>query len=104
MCIRDRSRGRLSASQANALDLDGIFGLILKGGLTTTRTVTEVSGRGIGLDVVRETAARLKGDVTVKSDRGRGTTIEICVPVSLLSLSLIHISPCSKTSPASSPS
>ena len=85
------SRGRLSASQANALDLDGIFGLILKGGLTTTRTVTEVSGRGIGLDVVRETAARLKGDVTVKSDRGRGTTIEICVPVSLLSLSVLVV-------------
>jgi two-component system chemotaxis sensor kinase CheA len=71
--------------------LDGIFGLILKGGLTTTRTVTEVSGRGIGLDVVRETAARLKGDVTVKSDRGRGTTIEICVPVSLLSLSVLVV-------------
>jgi two-component system chemotaxis sensor kinase CheA len=85
------SRGRLSASQANALDLNGVFGLILKGGLTTTRTVTEVSGRGIGLDVVREAAARLKGEVTVKSERGRGTTIEICVPVSLLSLSVLVV-------------
>jgi two-component system chemotaxis sensor kinase CheA len=85
------SRGHLSASQANALDLDGLFGLILKGGLTTTRPVTEVSGRGIGLDVVREAATRLKGEVTVKSDPGRGTTIEICVPVSLLSLSVLVV-------------
>jgi two-component system chemotaxis sensor kinase CheA len=85
------SSGHLSAPQANALDLDGLFGLILKGGLTTTRTVTEVSGRGIGLDVVREAATRLKGEVTVKSDPGRGTTIEICVPVSLLSLSVLVV-------------
>jgi two-component system, chemotaxis family, sensor kinase CheA len=85
------SAGRLTPSQADALDLDGIFGLILKGGLTTTRTVTEVSGRGIGLDVVREAAVRLKGEVTVQSDAGRGTTIEICVPVSLLSLSVLVV-------------
>jgi two-component system chemotaxis sensor kinase CheA len=85
------SAGRLTPSQADALDLDGIFSLILKGGVTTTRTVTEVSGRGIGLDVVREAAVRLKGEVTVQSDAGRGTTIEICVPVSLLSLSVLVV-------------
>jgi two-component system chemotaxis sensor kinase CheA len=54
-------------------------------------TVDEVSGRGIGLDVVRETAARLKGEVSVRSEAGRGTSLEICVPVSLSSLTALEV-------------
>jgi two-component system chemotaxis sensor kinase CheA len=84
------SRGLRSASDAQALDLQGVFKVILEGGVTTTRTVTEVSGRGVGLDVVREAAARLKGDVSVQSEPGRGTDVELCVPVSLLSLAVLQ--------------
>lgn len=62
------------------------FALLLRGGLTTTRTVTDLSGRGIGLDVVREVAARLKGEVDIDSEPGRGTRFEIIVPVSLSSM------------------
>jgi two-component system, chemotaxis family, sensor kinase CheA len=54
-------------------------------------TVDEVSGRGIGLDVVRETAARLKGEVSVRSETGKGTSLEICVPVSLSSLTALEV-------------
>jgi two-component system, chemotaxis family, sensor kinase CheA len=85
------SRGLLSAAEAASLSLDRAVELILRGGLTTTRTVTEVSGRGIGLDAVRETAARLKADVTAHSERGRGTTLEICVPVALSSLPVLRV-------------
>jgi two-component system chemotaxis sensor kinase CheA len=85
------SRGLIPASEAQALDLQGVFELILKGGLTTTRTVTEVSGRGIGLDVVREAAARLKGEIGVRSEPGRGTDVELCVPVSLSSLAVLQV-------------
>jgi two-component system chemotaxis sensor kinase CheA len=53
--------------------------------------VNEVSGRGIGLDVVRETAARLKGEVAVRSEAGRGTIVEISVPVSLSSLAALEV-------------
>jgi two-component system chemotaxis sensor kinase CheA len=60
--------------------------LLLRGGLSTTGSVDEVSGRGIGLDVVRETAARLKGRIQVRTESGRGTSLEITVPVSLSSL------------------
>jgi two-component system chemotaxis sensor kinase CheA len=65
---------------------DAVFRLLLQGGLTTASQLTEVSGRGVGLDVVRETAARLKGEVSVQSQPGAGVTLEICVPVSLSSL------------------
>jgi two-component system, chemotaxis family, sensor kinase CheA len=84
-------RGVLSASESSSLRAEELFRLLLKGGLTTTRTVTEVSGRGVGLDVVRETANRLHGEVSIKSEAGLGTSIEICVPVSLSSLSALVV-------------
>ncbi len=79
-------RGVPSSDAADPRDPEDVFRLLLRGGLTTAATLTEVSGRGVGLDVVRETAARLKGEVTLRSERGRGATIDICVPVSLSSL------------------
>lgn len=84
-------RGLVAASAANSLGLEEAVKIIMKGGVTTTGVVDEVSGRGIGLDVVRETAARLKGDVTVRSEAGKGTTLEICVPVSLSSLTALEV-------------
>jgi two-component system chemotaxis sensor kinase CheA len=60
--------------------------LILRGGISTTATPTAISGRGIGLDLVREVADRLKGEVSVETAIGRGTTVAISVPVSLTSV------------------
>jgi two-component system chemotaxis sensor kinase CheA len=82
-------RGLVSAEQADALSSEQVVELMLKGGLTTTRTVTQLSGRGIGLDVVREAAQRLNGDVKLQSEPGRGTSVEICVPISLASLPVL---------------
>jgi two-component system chemotaxis sensor kinase CheA len=80
------ARGLVPTSQASGLSTDQVIGLLLRGGLTTSRDVTELSGRGIGLDVARETAARLKGELSIRSEPGRGTTVEIRVPVSLAAL------------------
>jgi two-component system chemotaxis sensor kinase CheA len=85
------ARGLVAASTANSLSLEEAVKIIMKGGVTTAGTVDEVSGRGIGLDVVRDTAARLKGDVNVRSEPGKGTTLEICVPVSLSSQSALEV-------------
>jgi two-component system chemotaxis sensor kinase CheA len=84
-------RGLVAASDAASLGLEEAVKIIMKGGVTTTGTADEVSGRGIGLDVVRETTARLKGDVTVRSEAGKGTSLEICVPVSLSSLAALEV-------------
>jgi two-component system chemotaxis sensor kinase CheA len=84
-------RGLVSASAASALGLDEAVQIIMKSGVTTMGAVDEMSGRGIGLDVVRETAARLKGEVRVRSEAGRGTSVEICVPVSLSSLTALRV-------------
>jgi two-component system chemotaxis sensor kinase CheA len=84
-------RGSLSAAEGESLAADDILRLVFQPGLTTSGAVTELSGRGIGLDVVREAAARLKGEVRAWSDVGRGTTVEIDVPVSLSSLVALRV-------------
>src|SRR5204862_56040 len=65
--------------------------LLLRGGISTARSVDEVSGRGVGLDVLREAAARLGGEVTLTTEAGRGTALEIVVPISLFSLDAIVV-------------
>lgn len=77
--------------KAASLDLEEAVGLVFQGGITTTKSVTEISGRGVGLEVVRDITARLKGDVTAHTETGRGTTVEICVPVSLTSIATLLV-------------
>lgn len=84
-------KGLVSASNANSLGLDDAVKIIMKSGITTKRAADELSGRGIGLDVVRETVAGLKGDVSIRSEAGKGTTLEISVPVSLSSLPALEV-------------
>ena len=52
-------------------------------GFSTAETVTEVSGRGVGLDVVRQNIEALRGSVEVESKAGRGTTFRIKLPLTL---------------------
>jgi two-component system chemotaxis sensor kinase CheA len=57
--------------------------LIFESGLSTADAVTEVSGRGVGMDVVRNVVARLKGSVHIISVPGKGTTIRMTLPLTL---------------------
>ncbi len=82
-------QGLLTAQQT--ITMADAVRLLLQGGLTTTAAANQVSGRGIGLDVVREIAAGLGGELAVQSDPGKGTTVEICVPISLSSLTALHL-------------
>ena len=84
-------RGLVAPSQSASLSLEEAIRIILKGGTTTAHSVDGVSGRGIGLDVVRETATRLKGEVFMISEPSKGTSVEMCVPVSLSSLAALEV-------------
>jgi two-component system chemotaxis sensor kinase CheA len=57
-------------------------------GITTRKTATEVSGRGMGLDILRQRVAELHGRVEVDSTPGKGTTFRVVVP---LDLSILHV-------------
>ncbi len=79
-----RRRGLMSDA-TGALAADDLLRLLLRGGMSTASTVTEVAGRGVGLDVVRETAERFGGEIHVSTRSGTGTTVELLVPVSVAS-------------------
>ncbi len=80
-----RARGLLPPGGPEPDD-QTLLDLVLRGGISTSATVTEVSGRGIGLDVARDVADQLGGHVTLRTEAGRGTTVELVVPLALLSL------------------
>ena len=67
-------------------DEQTLMDLVLRGGISTSPTVTEVAGRGIGLDVARDVADQLGGDVSVRTGAGRGAVVELVLPLALMSL------------------
>ena len=82
---------RRASGASAALGDAGLVDLLLKGGVSTSGTVTEAAGRGVGLDVVREIAAKLDGTVTARTRPGEGTSIELLVPVSLAALDALLV-------------
>ena len=60
-----------------------IFNLIFLPGFSTAEAVTDISGRGVGMDVVRGNIARLRGRIDITSALGQGTTFEIFLPLTL---------------------
>jgi chemotaxis protein histidine kinase CheA len=76
------ARGLVSAARAAALPDHEVFQLIFEPGLSTAGMVTETSGRGVGMDIVVATVRRLNGDVTIRSEPGRGTVFTLTLPVS----------------------
>lgn len=81
----DRAR---IAAKAKALGLspepgDALLRLIFEPGFSTSERVTDVSGRGVGLDVVRRNVEALHGSVSAESPEGRGTTITLRLPLTL---------------------
>jgi two-component system chemotaxis sensor kinase CheA len=79
-------KGILKAEEAQRLSEQDTLNLIFESGLSTASEVTEVSGRGIGMDVVRTVLDRLKGTVQVSSQKGRGSTFQLRAPLTLASI------------------
>lgn len=84
-------RGLVAPVEAANLSPDAMLSLLLRGGVTTARTVSQISGRGVGLDVVRESMAALRGSVVARSETGQGTRIELSVPVLVESQLVLHL-------------
>jgi two-component system chemotaxis sensor kinase CheA len=79
-------KGILKLEEAQRLTEQEALNLIFESGFTTASEVTEVSGRGIGMDVVRTVLDRLKGTVQVSSQKGRGSTFQLRAPLTLASI------------------
>src|SRR5690606_2034619 len=85
------SRGLISPEQATTIDQVALEELLLSGGVSTSPTVTDVSGRGVGLEAVRHAVQALKGELKLHSRVGRGTTVEILVPLSLSAMPALAV-------------
>jgi two-component system chemotaxis sensor kinase CheA len=79
---RATALGLVEAGEGRGLSPDDIYRFLFLPGFSTARQVTETSGRGVGLDVVRENIARLGGSIQIHSEPGRGTTFTLEAPSS----------------------
>lgn len=65
------------------LSEDEINNLIFMPGFSTAETISDISGRGVGMDVVRRNIQDVGGRITIKSERGRGMTLQLALPLTL---------------------
>ncbi len=90
--IRDRLlKMGLSQAEVNQISETEVLDAIFEPGFSTADQVTELSGRGVGMDVVRSNLQQIRGDIQVKTELGQGTTFTISVPLSLLVLRVVIV-------------
>jgi chemotaxis protein histidine kinase CheA len=76
-------RAVITAEQAARMTEREIFNLIFLPGFSTAEKVTNVSGRGVGMDVVKTNVEKIGGTVDIQSTLGRGTTVRVKIPLTL---------------------
>jgi len=81
--ILKKARENGLVSEEEELSETEIYQLIFKPGFSTAEKVSDVSGRGVGMDVVKKALERLRGKVEIKSEVGKGTTFIIKLPLTL---------------------
>jgi two-component system chemotaxis sensor kinase CheA len=84
-------KGLMDAESAARLDDKGCFELIFMPGLSTKQEITDVSGRGVGMDVVKTKITQLNGMIDIDSTLGKGTTLTIRVPLTLAILPTLMV-------------
>jgi two-component system chemotaxis sensor kinase CheA len=92
--IRQRAveRGMVTAEHAARMTEREIFKMIFLPGFSTAEKVTKVSGRGVGMDVVKTNVERIGGSVDVQSAAGRGTTVRVKIPLTLAIIPALMVS------------
>ena len=81
--IRERAIERGMIKEDQEVTQDELSSLIFLPGFSTAAKLTDVSGRGVGMDVVRDAVQRLKGSISVDSETGQGSTFTVHLPTTL---------------------
>jgi two-component system chemotaxis sensor kinase CheA len=84
-------KGLMDSDQADRLDDTECFNLIFMAGFSTKDEISDVSGRGVGMDVVKTKITQLNGSLTIDSQLGKGTKILIKVPLTLAILPTLMV-------------
>src|SRR3954462_809307 len=85
------SLGKLTRSEAQEMSRDETLALIFLPGLSTRETADDVSGRGVGMDIVKTNISKLGGVIDVHSETGIGTKMTITLPITLAIVSALLI-------------
>lgn len=85
------SKGLLTGAQAEKLTETEILNLIFMPGLSTAEKVTNVSGRGVGMDVVKTNIERIGGQAKLESTKNRGTTVRLEIPLTLATIPALTV-------------
>lgn len=89
--VREKAIEARLITADEVLDKQDMYRLLFQAGISTADQVSAISGRGVGLDVVRENIEALQGQIVVESDPGDGTTFEIMLPISLSTLHCLMV-------------
>ncbi|NPV88224.1 chemotaxis protein CheA [Coprothermobacteraceae bacterium] len=84
-------RGLTTPEQASLLSRDEILSFLFTPGFSTADRVTEVSGRGVGMDVVKKVVEELGGSVQIRSTLGKGTTVTMRLPLTMAIISALLV-------------
>lgn len=86
-------KGLMTPETAAIATKDELIGLLFEPGFSTADAITDISGRGVGLDVVKKTIASLKGTIRVESKVGTGTKFELVLPptMAIIDVMMVHI-------------
>lgn len=76
-------KGLISEREADSMSDKEAFGIIFKPGFSTAKSITNVSGRGVGMDVVKTNIEKLSGIIEIESEKGVGTTQKLKIPLTL---------------------
>ena len=85
------AQGVITAEEASTLDERQSYDLIFLPGFSTAEKVSDVSGRGVGMDVVRTNIQKLNGSIEIQSQLGKGTTLLIHLPLTLAILPVLLV-------------
>lgn len=86
-----RKKGLLGSGEGTERSAAELLRLLLHGGLSTSASINAIAGRGVGMDIVRDAAERLGGEVFVRTEARRGTEIELSVPNLLSGLDVLVV-------------
>jgi two-component system chemotaxis sensor kinase CheA len=75
------NKNLITPEQAMGLSLEQIYKILLLPGFSTTKQVSRISGRGVGLNIVKSNVDKMGGKIEIASELGRGTKIQLIIPV-----------------------
>lgn len=76
-------KGVITVDEAKTMDPETAYGLVFKPGFSTAAKITDVSGRGVGMDVVKTNIEKLNGIINIESELGHGTRFRLKLPLTL---------------------